>query len=163
MTETTATTRDALADHHGIVDAVLRYTAALDHADADLMVSALTEDATVDLTPATSKIGLEFPVLSPRETVVTALVGAVGPLDTSHSVTSARTRVDGDTAELRCYAQAMHFLPGEGPDPAKTRHALMMNRYTAQLVRDGDVWRIRHLSIDSAWFEGDPSVLVSQA
>ncbi|WP_432570244.1 nuclear transport factor 2 family protein [Kineococcus sp. SYSU DK005] len=164
---TTATATPAeltvLADHHDVVDAVLRYTTALDLADADLMTSALTEDATVDLTPATAKIGLEFPVLSPRETVVGALIGAVGPLDTSHSVTNARTEVTGDTAVLRCYAQAMHFLPGQGPDPARTTHALMMNRYTVQLVRDGATWRIRHLSIDSAWFEGDPAVLVSQA
>lgn len=161
----TAAELTRLGDHHEIVDAVLRYTRALDLADADLMTSALTPDATVDLTPATTKIGLEFPVLTPRDTVVGALVGAVGPLDTSHSVTNARTEIDADrrSAVLTCYAQAMHFLPGEGPDAARTRHALMMNRYTARLVRDDTTWRIQHLSIDSAWFEGDPAVLVSQA
>ena len=165
LTPTTTTTPAepaALTDHHAVVDAVLRYTTALDLADADLMTSALTPDATVDLTPATTKIGLEFPVLTPRDTVVGALIGAVGPLDTSHSVTNPRTDITGDTAVLRCYAQAMHFLPGQGPNPAETRHALMMNRYTARLVRDGSTWRIQHLSIDSAWFEGDPTVLVSQ-
>ncbi|WP_328293123.1 nuclear transport factor 2 family protein [Kineococcus sp. NBC_00420] len=169
MTTRTLTTESAtsaelshLVDHHEVVDAVLRYTRALDLADADLMTSALTPDATVDLTPATAKIGLEFPVLTPRETVVGALVGAVGPLDTSHSVTNPRSEITGDTAVLTCYAQAMHFLPGQGPDPVQTRHALMMNRYTARLVRDGATWRIQHLSIDSAWFEGDPTVLVSQ-
>jgi hypothetical protein len=164
LTTTESTTRDlaGLVDHHGVVDAVLRYTASLDLGDAELMESALTEDATIDLTPATTKIGLEFPVLSPRTMVVGALVGAVGPLDTSHTVSNVRTRIDGDTAELRCYVQGQHFLPGEGPDPAKTRHALLMNRYTTRLERDGDVWRIQHLSIDSAWFDGDPLVLVSQ-
>ena len=166
MTTTLLTTQPtdlaALLDHHGIVDAVLRYTAALDLADADLMTSALTEDAVVDLTPATTKIGLDFPVLGPRDTVVAALIGAVGPLDTSHSVTNARTTVDGDEAVLTAYANAVHFLPGTGPDHRRTEHAQMMNRYTAQLVRSEGAWRIRHLSIDNAWFSGDPQVLVSQ-
>ena len=152
-----------LLDHHGLVDAVLRYTGGLDRADADLMTSALTADATVDLTPATSKLGLDFPVLSPRSTVVAALAGAVGPLDTSHSVTNARSDVRGDEATLTCYAAAQHFLPGTGPDPRRTEHALMMNSYRAQLVRDGRSWRIRHLSIDNLWFDGDPQLLVSQA
>jgi hypothetical protein len=151
-----------LARKAAVTDAVLRYTAGLDYGDADLLVSALTEDAVLDLTPATAKIGLEFPVLSPRETIVGALIGSVGPLDTSHSVTNVRIELDGDSAELRCYAQAQHYLPGEGPNPAATRHALMMNRYHAQLVRDGRQWRIRRLTIDSAWFEGDPTVLLSQ-
>jgi len=153
----------ALTDHAAIVDTLHRYAAALDHADADLLTSALTEDAVVDLTPATAKIGLEFPVLSPRDTVVAALIGAVGPLDTSHSITNVRAQVDGDRAEAHCYAQAQHFLPGQGPNPTVTTHALMMNRYRADLVRDGAAWRIRRLTIDSAWFDGDPAVLVSQA
>ncbi|MCZ2828881.1 nuclear transport factor 2 family protein [Modestobacter sp. VKM Ac-2986] len=152
----------ALVDHHDIVDTLLRYTGGLDLADAELMTSALTEDAVVDLTPATTKIGLDFPVLAPRDTVVGALVGAVGPLDTSHSVTNARTTVDGDEATLIAYAHAMHFLPGTGPDHRRTEHAEMMNRYTTQLVRQDGTWRIRHLSIDNLWFDGDPQILVSQ-
>jgi hypothetical protein len=39
----------------------------------------------------------------------------------------------------------------------------MMNRYTAEMARDGRRWRIRRLLIDSAWFEGDPQVLVALA
>jgi hypothetical protein len=151
-----------LGEKAAITDAVLRYTAGLDYGDADLLSSALTEDAVVDLTPAVTKLGMEFPVLSGRETVLGALIAAVGPLDTSHSVTNVRIDLAGDNAELRCYAQAQHFLPGQGPAPTATEHALMMNRYRAELVRDGRLWRIRRLTIDLAWFEGDPAVLVSQ-
>jgi hypothetical protein len=164
MTTTTQPTDlTALLDHHDIVDTLLRYTGGLDLADAELMTSALTEDAVVDLTPATTKIGLDFPVLAPRDTVVGALVGAVGPLDTSHAVTNARTTVDGDEATLTAYAHATHYLPGTGPDHERTEHAVMMNRYTTRLVRQDGTWRIRHLSIDNLWFDGDPQVLVSQA
>jgi len=93
---------------------------------------------------------------------MSTLWGAVGPRDTSHSLSNLRVRVAGDRAEVRCYAQAQHFLPGGGPDPANLRHALMMNRYDAALRRDGPDWRIARLNIDLVWFDGDPAVLVSQ-
>ncbi|MFC8828260.1 nuclear transport factor 2 family protein [Streptomyces sp. NPDC057137] len=153
-------TLQLIVDRAAIADALHRYAAGLDHGDADLFISSLTEDATVDLTPATTKIGLEFPVLTPRKTVVEALIPTVGPLDTSHVISNIRTTVDGDTAKLSCYAMAQHFPAGEGPKPERTRQALMMNRYDADLVRDGEVWRISRLTIDSAWFSGDPSVLL---
>jgi ketosteroid isomerase-like protein len=156
------TVRD-LADRAEIADAFYRYAAGLDLGDAEILASALTEDAVVDLTAATTKLGLEFPALAPRNVVVDALTTYVGPLDTSHSITNVRVEVTGDTATARCYAQANHFLPGEGPKPDRTRHALMMNRYTAEMARDGDRWRIRRLLIDCAWFEGDPQVLVALA
>jgi hypothetical protein len=152
-----------IVDRAEITDALYRYTAGLDHGDAELLASSLTHDATVDLTPATAKIGLEFPVLQPREVVVGALAGAVGPLDTSHSITNVRIEISGDTATARCNAQAQHYLPGEGPQPDKTRHALMMNRYQAEMIRDGRRWLIHHLIIDNAWFDGDPAVLVALA
>ena len=150
----------ALVDRAAITDTLHRYTAGLDLNDAGLLSSALTEDAVVDLGPAMSRIGYEFPALSPRDTVVATLIGAVGPLDSSHAISNVRVAVDGDTATVHAYAQAQHFKPGTGSDPAVTRHALMMNRYTATMVRDGEQWRIRHLDIANAWFEGDPAMLL---
>jgi hypothetical protein len=150
-----------IADRAAITDALYRYAAGLDLGDASLLESSLTEDGTVDLTAAVTKLGFEFPVLTPRAVVTDTLVAAVGPLDTSHSISNMRIDLAGDTATVRCYAQANHFLPGEGPQPDRTRHALMMNRYTAEVVRDGAGWRIRHLAIDLAWFEGDPQVLLA--
>jgi hypothetical protein len=152
-----------LVDGAEITDALYRYAAGLDFGDPALLESALTEDAVVDLTAATAKLGLEFPALAPRDVVVGALIAAVGPLDTSHSITNIRIEITGDTATARCYAQANHYLPGEGPRPDRTRHALMMNRYQAEMARDGAGWRIRRLLIDCAWFDGDPQVLVALA
>jgi hypothetical protein len=152
-----------ITDRAEIADALYRYAAGLDFGDAALLESALTDDATVDLTSATAKLGLDFPALTPRDVVVSALASAVGPLDTSHSITNIRIDITGDTATARCYAQANHYLPGDGPRPDRTRHALMMNRYDAEMARDGERWRIRRLQIDCAWFEGDPLVLVALA
>ncbi|MEU6345853.1 nuclear transport factor 2 family protein [Streptomyces sp. NPDC046977] len=149
-----------LLDRQAIADALYRYTAGLDQGDTDLLTSALTEDAKVDLSAATSKIGFEIPALSPREVVVTALAAAVGPLDTTHAVHNLRIFLDGDSATAHCYIQAQHYLSGDGPLPERTRHALLMNNCTAKLDRDGDQWRISHLAIDLVWFEGDPTVLL---
>jgi hypothetical protein len=38
----------------------------------------------------------------------------------------------------------------------------MMSRYTATMVRDGEQWRIQHLDIANAWFDGDPTVLLGE-
>jgi ketosteroid isomerase-like protein len=154
--------RIELEDRAAITDTLHRYAAGLDLNDAELLASALTEDATVDLGPAMRRIGYDFPPLTPRSMVVESLIGAVGPLDTSHAISNIRLTVDGDTATVYAYAQANHFKPGVGSDPAVTRHALMMNRYTASMVRDGEQWRIRHLDIANAWFEGDALMLLGQ-
>ena len=148
-----------LTDHAAITDAVHRYTAGLDLGDTDLLASSLTEDAVVDLSPATAKIGFAFPALQPRQVVVDSLIPAVGPVDTSHAVSNVRITIEGDTATVKCYAMAQHFAPGDGPKPDRTRHALMMNRYDAEAVRDGETWRMSKLVIDNAWFEGDPDIL----
>ncbi|GAA0525672.1 hypothetical protein GCM10010172_02680 [Paractinoplanes ferrugineus] len=161
MTDTIDTS-STLADRAAIADTLHRYTAGLDLDDAELLASSLTADAVVDLGPAMRRIGYDFPPLTPRETVVEALIGAVGPLDTSHAISNIRYDIAGDTATVHAYAQANHFKPGTGSDPAVTRHALMMNRYTATMVRDGEQWRIRHLDIANAWFEGDPLMLLGQ-
>jgi ketosteroid isomerase-like protein len=152
----------ALTDRAAIIDTLHRYTAGLDLNDADLLASSLTDDAVVDLGPAMKRIGYEFPALAPRDTVVATLIGAVGPLDTSHAVSNVRISMHGDTATAYAHAQAQHFKPGSGSDPSVTRHALMMNRYTADLMRDDDRWLIRRLDIDNAWFDGDPLMLLGQ-
>ncbi|GIE75689.1 hypothetical protein Aph02nite_16390 [Actinoplanes philippinensis] len=151
-----------LIDHAAVVDTLHRYTAGLDLGDADLLASSLTEDAVVDLGPAMRRIGYDFPPLAPRDTVVSALIGAVGPLDSSHAISNVRATFDGDVATVYAYAQAQHYKPGTGSDPSVTRHALMMNRYTATMVRDGERWRISHLEIANAWFDGDPLMLLGE-
>jgi ketosteroid isomerase-like protein len=139
----------------------LSWARALDTGDAGILTALLTEDVVVDLTPATTKIGLEFPVLSGRGTVVSTMIGAVGPLDTMHMVTNVTVRPEGDEFLIEAYALAQHFLPGEGPSPDRTRHALMGNRWTFRLRRESDGLRVARFTMDCAWFEGDPSVLLA--
>ncbi len=145
-------------DRTEIADALYRYAAGLDLGDADVLASSFAEDIIFDFTPAANKAEVEFPVLSSRGVVVKSLIATLGPLDTSHSVSNIQTTVDGDSATLKAHILAQHFLPGQGPRPDCTKHALVMNRCNADLVRDGDTWRISRLTIDNVWFEGDPAV-----
>jgi hypothetical protein len=34
-----------------------------------------------------------------------------------------------------------------------------MNRYDCELVRDGQKWRFKRITIDNAWVQGDPEIL----
>lgn len=160
-TNTTTPAATTIEDRLAIADVLHRYAEGLDLGDAELLGAALTEDAIVDLTPATERLGMAFPVLQPRSAVIDALMTYVGPLDTSHSVSNLQVEAGEREATARCYCQGRHFLPDEGPDPAATRHALMMSRYDVRLRREPDGWRIAHLIISLAWFEGDPLVLVA--
>lgn len=146
-------------DRTEIAETLYRFALGLDLGDADQLASSLTEDVIFDFTPAASKVGREFPVLSSREVVVKTIIAALGPLDTSHTVSNLHITVNGERAALQAYVMAQHFMPGEGPRPDRTTHALFMNRYDAALVRDADTWRISRLTVDTAWFEGDPTIL----
>jgi hypothetical protein len=146
-------------DRTEIADTLYRFAVGLDLGDATSLASSLTEDVVFDFTPAASKVGRAFPVLSSRDVVVKTIIAVLGPLDTSHTASNIRITVNGDSATLKAYVMAQHFMPGDGPRPDRTRHALFMNRYDADLVRDEDTWRISRLTIDNVWFEGDPALL----
>ena len=64
---------------HTLVGVPLARARALDTGDADVLRSLLAEDVVVDLTPATAKIGLEFPVLSNKDTVIADMIGRQRP------------------------------------------------------------------------------------
>jgi hypothetical protein len=139
----------------------LAWARALDTGDARVLEELLTEDIVVDLTPATTKIGLDFPVLSGRDTVIPNMIGAVGPLDTMHLVGNVTYREDGDGYRIDAYALAQHFLPGEGPDATRTRHALMGNTWTFDVRVTSDGLRVSRFEMDCLWMEGDPTVLLA--
>jgi hypothetical protein len=139
----------------------LLWAKALDDGDAGILADLLTDDVVVDLTPATIKIGLDFPVLSGRDTVIPNMIGAVGPLDTTHMVTNISYRGLGDGWLIEAYALAQHFLPGQGPDSTATRHALMGNTWTFQVRHTADGPRVARFTMDCRWMQGDPSVLLA--
>jgi hypothetical protein len=145
-------------DRFEIADALHRYAFGLDHGDADSLGSALTEDCRFDFTPAGRKLGIDFSRVTGRDAILKAVLPLIGPLDTSHTVSNLQIEISGDSATLYAYVMSQHFMPREGSRPG-SEFALLMNRYDCELVRDGQKWRFRRMTIDNAWAQGNPEIL----
>ncbi|KIK84649.1 nuclear transport factor 2 family protein [Pseudomonas koreensis] len=143
------------ADQLAVIDALYRFAAGIDLRDAALLSSAFMEYAVSDFGPAAAKAGFEFPVLEGREVIVATLFGALGQVDTTHSVSNPRVTFEGGKAHLDALVEAQHVLKN---DPA--RHYLMKNRYAVELMRLGAGWGIERVTVDNVWRTGDAGVLI---
>lgn len=145
-------------DRYEIADALHRYAFGLDHGDADSLASAFTEDCVFDFRPAGKKLELDFAKLTGRQAVVDTLITLLGPLDTSHTVSNLQIEISDDSATLYAYVMSQHFMPRQGSRRG-SENALLMNRYDGELVRDGQKWRFKRVTIDNAWAQGNPEIL----
>ena len=145
-------------DRYEIADALHRYAFGLDHGDADSLASAFTEDCVFDFRPAGKKLELDFAKLTGRQAVVDTLIPLLGPLDTSHTVSNLQIEISDNSATLYAYVMSQHFMPRQGSRRG-SENALLMNRYDCELVRDGQKWRFKRVTIDNAWAQGNPEIL----
>ncbi|WLH14989.1 nuclear transport factor 2 family protein [Pseudomonas hefeiensis] len=141
-------------DKLAVVETLYRFAAGIDLRDDELLASALAEDAVSDFRPAAAKAGFEYPVLEGRDSIVQALTGSLGHVDTTHSVSNPRVTINGDQARLDVLVEAQHVLKS---DPA--RHYLMKNRYDVELVRQGPIWLIQRVTVDNVWRTGELAAL----
>lgn len=144
-------------DRLEIVDTLYRFGAGIDFNSEALLMSSFAPDVIVDMTPGNPLWGIELPVFEGRDTVIQALRGSVGLLDTTHAVTNPRIEIKGDTAKLYAIVEAQHLLPND-----HNRHCLMKNQYDVNLIRDGDRWVISHMLVNGVWFTGEPGILLGQ-
>ncbi|KAF2115823.1 hypothetical protein BDV96DRAFT_659143 [Lophiotrema nucula] len=142
------------ADKIAVVEALYRFAAGIDLRDQTLLASSLAENAVSDFGPAAAKAGFEYPVIEGKEAIVAALSTSLSSLDTTHSVSNPRVTLDGDKAHLDALVEAQHV-----PRNDASRHYLMKNRYSVELVREGDVWVISRTTVDNIWRNGDQAVL----
>jgi len=145
-------------DRYEIADTLYRYAFGLDHGDADSLASALAEDCVLDFRPANKKLHLDFAVVTGRQAILDSVLPLLGPLDTSHSASNLQIEISDDSATLSAYVMAQHFMPRQGSQPG-SEYALLMNRYDCELVRDGQKWRFKRITIDNAWSQGNPEIL----
>lgn len=142
------------SDTIAVADTLYRFAAGIDLKNPSLLASAFADDAISDFRPAAAKAGFDYPVLTGRDAIVSALSDSLRAFDTTHSVSNPRVSIDGDTAHLDALVEAQHV-----PRADSSRHYLMKNRYDVDLVRRGDAWVIQRVTIDNVWRAGDPSVL----
>ena len=145
-------------DRYEAADTLHRYAFGLDHGDAAILASALTEDCILDFRPADRNLHLNFPLLTGRQAILDAVLPLIGPLDTSHTATNLQVEIGENSARLSAYVMSQHFMPRQGSRRG-AENALLMNRYDCELVRDGQKWRFKRITIDNAWSQGDPEIL----
>lgn len=144
-----------LKDRQEVIDALHRFGLGQDLQDRALFASAFAPDAELDFRPAAIKIGIDSRLMKGRDFIVDTILGLfAGRVDTTHVVTNPRVRVDGDTARLTAIVEAQHLLKAD-----HDRHALLKNRYAADLARDGERWVIQRVYIDNVWYTGDPGAI----
>ncbi|NUW38422.1 nuclear transport factor 2 family protein [Nonomuraea sp. SMC257] len=141
-----------LRDHAEIVDALHRFGLGQDLKDEELFASAFAADAELDFRPAAAKWGGRPPLMRGRDAIVSTILALFGDrVDTTHQVTNPRVAVDGDTARLTALVEAQHLLAAD-----HATFALLKNPYDVELVRDGEGWAVRRMTIDNTWYTGDP-------
>jgi ketosteroid isomerase-like protein len=149
-----ASIRPAPAEFLAVVDALYRFGAGQDCADRPLFESAFAADAVVDFTGPAGRFGAVLPVFRGRPAIADMIMATTAPLRTTHTVTNPRVTVDGDQATLWALVEAQHV-----PRADDSRHFLLKNSYTVDLIRAEPDWLITRMIIDTVWSSGDPAVL----
>lgn len=149
-----------LSDREACIDTFLRFTQGLDECNEQLISSAWTEDAILDLTHF-QKMGLTSGATSTRDAIVSQTLNGVGRLDSHHLVSNWRVHIQVDTAYMTGVGLAQHYPPTLGSRPEETENRLLMgNRYDVELRRAEDgLWRMSKLVIENGWSEGNMAVV----
>ena len=138
---------DALSDEKAIIDLTIAYAWALDTRSFDDLRQVFAPDAVGDLGGRHCE-GIDA--------IIARIQEPLSRLDvTQHVVTNHQVRVDGDTAECRCYLVGQHVKKGT----AGGETFIMAGVYEDALARTADGWRIVHRTLTIHWTDGNPAVV----
>lgn len=137
-----------LADQLAIVQLLNRYGFALDDRDWEALRTCFTADAVYTFSHGLRVEGFDE--------IAGVCRRALDPLDLSqHIVTNHLVELSGDRATARSYLHGQHVRRGI-PDGETY---IVAGRYTDELVRTPDGWRICARDLTSLWEAGNPLVL----
>lgn len=123
-----------MTDRDEIVELTVRYATAIDSLQYSLLTTVFTDDAVVDY-------GVVGQWSGGAEVAAFMEAAHVGAKHTMHRMTNQAVDIDGDTATVRTYVDALILFDGGGANP--------IGYYDDQLVRTGDGWRISHRTYTS--------------
>ncbi|KAI1357758.1 hypothetical protein F5Y08DRAFT_323473 [Xylaria arbuscula] len=138
-----------LSDREAIADALYRVVLAFDHADEELLRSAITDDISAEVPGSSSKGVAELKAV---------VFDRVSKLDTTHFLSNVRVNIQSASmAQASCSVMAQHVRPGKGfeADSKFTGGGM----YLCEMVKIGDLWKISNWKANIIWVEGDPSVM----
>jgi uncharacterized protein (TIGR02246 family) len=118
------------ADQEAVAELMIRYATSVDARDMDRYASCFTDDVEVT--------GFSGGAITGREPYVTWVGTALSRYShTHHMIGNQVVEVNGDTAHMRSYVQAMHVLAAE-PEVMIGLWGI----YDDQVVRTANGWKI---------------------
>lgn len=140
----------AITEREAIADALYRAVLAFDYADESLLLTALTEDVAAEMPGSSAKGIPEFKA---------AVFDRVSKLDTTHFISNIRVSIESaTTAKASASALAQHVRPGKGFEPGPNKFT-SGGLYLCELVKVGELWKIKDWKANIVWVDGDPSVM----
>lgn len=140
-----------IADRLAVSDVMHRYATAIDTRDFGLLEQVFDDTVESDFSTLGGK-----PWSGPRADWIEAVRLTVAGLTTTQHLTGNHVhRIEGDTAHLNAYLQAMHHLSGARGDP----DYLIGGHYDVDLARRPAGWRITRYRLTVTWQRGDRDVL----
>ncbi|RFU33896.1 hypothetical protein B7463_g2404, partial [Scytalidium lignicola] len=140
----------AITEREAVADALYRAVLAFDHADESLLLTALTEDVAAEMPGSSAKGIPEFKA---------AVFDRVSKLDTTHFLSNVRVSIESaTTAKASASAIAQHVRPGKGLEPGPNKFT-SGGLYLCELVKVGELWKIKDWKANIVWIDGDPSVM----
>ncbi|RAU99350.1 nuclear transport factor 2 family protein [Mycobacterium colombiense] len=124
-----------MSDHDDLFDLTVRYATAIDSHQYSLLTTVFTEEARVDY----GVVGQWTGGAAVAQFMEAAHVGAA---HTIHRMTNQAIAIDGDTATMRTYVDALILMvDGSGANP--------VGYYDDHAVRTPDGWRINRRTYTS--------------
>lgn len=143
----------ALTEREAIADAIHRGVLAFDLNDEALLLSAITEDMAFEM-PGTSSSGIQE--------LKAAVFDRVAKLDTTHIVSNMRISIESaTTAKATCSVMAQHVRAGQGLEPGSNKY-LAGGFYLCEMVKVGDLWKVKSWKVNIVWVNGDPTVMTGE-
>jgi len=124
-----------MSDHDDLFDLTVRYATAIDSKQYSLLTTVFTQEARVDY-------GVVGQWTGGAEVALFMEAAHVGAAHTIHRMTNQAIAIDGDTATIRTYVDALILMAdGSGANP--------VGYYDDHAVRTPDGWRIDHRTYTS--------------
>jgi len=152
MTDATDAEVQLLLDREDISQVLYRYATAIDTRDWDLLATCFTDDLEADFR---SFGGRE--VVKGKAQWLEVIKGTIQGLDATQHLTANHVHaVDGASATLVAYLQALHRLDTARSDPEYT----VGGYYTCDMLRGDDgQWRMCRYALVVTWHRGNRDIL----
>lgn len=143
---------DELLDRQRIADVLNRYATGVDTCDWVLFRSIFEDEVELDFS---ALHGAQPPqVVAADEWVKFCRTVTPGFDATQHALTNMSVTFDGDTAVVRVYVHAVHYLVNDSGDNTSS----IGGYYTHHLRRHQLDWRISKCKLTPTWQSGHPKL-----